>query len=104
MKIGILGSGDVGKTLAQGFIKHNHEALIGTRETAKLEEWQAKNPKVRLGTPADAARFGDTILLAVKGSATSAALHGAGVDNLTGKTIIDAANEGLRNRVLRTNG
>jgi predicted dinucleotide-binding enzyme len=92
MKIGILGSGDVGKSLARGFIKYDHEVLIGTRETAKLEQWQAKNPKVRLGNPADAAKFGDLIVLAVKGSAASAALRGAGAQNLSGKTIIDATN------------
>jgi len=31
MKVGILGSGDVGKALAEGFIKHGHEAMLGSR-------------------------------------------------------------------------
>ena len=39
MRIGIIGSGVVGKTLAAGFRKHGHEVEIGTREPDKLEEW-----------------------------------------------------------------
>jgi len=37
MKIGILGSGDVGKVLATGFLRHGHEVMVGTRDSAKLE-------------------------------------------------------------------
>ena len=39
MKVGILGSGDVAKVLAGGFLKHGHEVMMGTREPAKLAEW-----------------------------------------------------------------
>jgi len=92
MKIGVLGSGDVGKTLAAGAVKHGHQAMIGTREPAKLAAWRDKNPQVRLGTPPEAAAFGEMIVLAVKGTAASAALQGAGAGNLSGKVIIDANN------------
>ncbi|MFP5230821.1 MAG: NAD(P)-binding domain-containing protein, partial [Acidobacteriota bacterium] len=40
MKVGVLGSGTVGQTLAAGLVKHGHEAMIGTREPAKLADWQ----------------------------------------------------------------
>jgi predicted dinucleotide-binding enzyme len=92
MKIGILGSGDVGKALAIGAVKHGHQAMIGTREPAKLADWSRQNSQVRLGTPPETAAFGELIVLAVKGTAASAALHGAGVGNLSGKVIIDANN------------
>ena len=44
MKVGIIGSGVVGQTLAAGFVKHGHQVEIGTRDPAKLEDWSAKNP------------------------------------------------------------
>ena len=44
MKVGIIGSGDVAKTLAAGFIKHGHDVVLGTRDTGKLSGWLAKNP------------------------------------------------------------
>ena len=47
MKVGIIGSGVVGQTLAAGFLKHGHEVEIGTRDPAKLREWSAKNPATR---------------------------------------------------------
>jgi len=92
MKVGILGSGVVGQTLAAGFIQHGHEAMIGTREPAKLAEWSKGNPKARVATPGEAASFADVVVLAVKGEAAVDALGGAGEENLRGKTIIDACN------------
>ena len=47
MKVGVIGSGVVGQTLAAGFLKHGHEIEIGTREPAKLKEWSAKHPALR---------------------------------------------------------
>jgi len=41
MKVGVLGSGDVAKALAQGFIKHGHQVMLGTRNVAKLADWVA---------------------------------------------------------------
>ncbi len=65
MKIGILGSGDVAKTLAAGFLKHGHEVTLGTRDTAKLAEFIKTNTKANIGSFAEAAKFGETIVLAV---------------------------------------
>ena len=75
MKVGILGSGEVAKALASGFLKHGHEVTLGTREPAKLVEWKTKNPKGEIGGFADAAKFGELVVLAVKGSVSAEALR-----------------------------
>ena len=92
MKVGILGSGDVAKSLASGFLKHGHSVVLGTRSLAKLSEWAGQHPAARIGSFADAAAFGEVIVLAVKGSVAADALHGAGAGNLEGKPVIDATN------------
>ncbi len=92
MRIGILGSGAVGRALAAGFLKHGHEVMLGTRDRAKLQEWVALNPKGAVGPFADAAAFGEVLVLAVKGTGALEALRAGGVANLAGKTVIDATN------------
>ena len=92
MKVGVLGSGTVGQTLAAGFLKHGHEVMVGTREPSKLAEWNEANPKARVGSNSDAAAFGEVLVLAVKGSAAVSALHSAGRANIQDKTIIDTCN------------
>src|SRR5579872_852431 len=78
MKIGVLGSGVVGQTLAAGFLKHGHEAMVGTQHPAKLKEWAAKTKSAKVGSFAEAAAFGEALVLAVKGSAAAAVLREAG--------------------------
>jgi hypothetical protein len=92
MKIGVLGSGDVAKTLAAGFLKHGHQVMVGTRTPAKLADWTTQNPGSSAGAFAAAAAFGELIVLAVKGKAAPEALRLAGAENLRGKTVIDATN------------
>src|SRR5256714_1743995 len=92
MKIGVLGSGDVAKSLSSGFLKHGHEVMIGTRTSSKLADWAKRNPKGSVGGFADAATFGDLVILAVKGTVALDALHAAGKANLAGKPVIDATN------------
>ena len=93
MKIGILGSGAVGQVLASGFIKHGYEVMIGTRSPEKLADWKSKAGKGgRVGSFAEAAAFGDLIVLAAKGTAAKHTLKMAGAVNLDGKTIIDTTN------------
>ena len=92
-KIGILGSAMVGQALANGFIKHGHEVKIGTRDVAKLADWKTKaGGKGFTGSFAEAANFGEIIILAVKGAVAMDVLKMAGEANLKGKTIIDATN------------
>jgi predicted dinucleotide-binding enzyme len=92
MKIGVLGSGSVAKTLAGGFLKHGHEVTIGSGSPEKLADWKKENPKGSTGAFADAAKFGELLVLAVKGSAAGDVLRKAGVENLKGRTVIDANN------------
>jgi predicted dinucleotide-binding enzyme len=92
MKIGILGSGDVAKTLGAGFLKHGHELALGTRDRAKLKDFATANPKAKVGSFAEAAKFADVVVLAVKGSVALQALDAAGSSNIAGKIIIDATN------------
>jgi 8-hydroxy-5-deazaflavin:NADPH oxidoreductase len=92
-KVGIIGSGIVGQTLANGFIKHGYEVTIGTNTPAKREELTSRtNGQATVGSFEDAARFGEIVVLTTKGSAAEAALRAAGIDNLRGKTVIDTTN------------
>ena len=92
MKVGIIGSGVVGQTLAAGFLKHGHQVEIGTRDPAKLKDWSAKNPGAAVKSVAEAAAFGDVVVLAVGGEVAQQALTLIGSSALQGKTVIDACN------------
>src|SRR5947208_17052051 len=92
MNIGILGSGDVAKALAAGFIDYKHEVMLGTRTPAKLADWAKQNPKGRVGSFPETAKFGEVVVLAVKGTVAVEALRQAGAANLAGKPVIDACN------------
>ncbi len=93
MKIGILGSGIVGQTLGSGFIKHGHQVKIGTGNPGKLNDWLSKTgANASVGSFAEAASFGEVVVLAVKGTAALSVLEKADSNNLVDKTIIDATN------------
>jgi predicted dinucleotide-binding enzyme len=92
MRVGVLGSGDVGRVLAAGFVSLGHEVKVGTRDPAKLREWaEAAGARATVGSFEEAARFGDLIVLATLGVATENVLRLAG-QNFDGKVIIDATN------------
>jgi predicted dinucleotide-binding enzyme len=91
MKIGILGSGIVAQTLAGGFIKYGHEVMVGTGNPSKLKEFQEKNLKAKIGTFDQAATFGDTIVVAVKGTAAEEVVRSVS-NKISGKTVIDTTN------------
>ncbi len=91
--IAVLGSGVVGQTLADGFLKHGYEVVRGTREPAKLADWAAgAGAKASSATFADAARRGELVVLAVKGTAAEKVVALAGADALAGKTVLDTTN------------
>ena len=92
MKVGILGSGDVATTLAAGFLQHGHDVRLGTRTPAKLAAWATAHPKVSIASFAEAAGFGEVVVLAVKGTAAADALRAAGAATLAGKPLIDVTN------------
>ena len=86
-KIGIIGSGTVAFTLGAGFEKHGYEVMLGSRDPQKLEKWSG-----RKGSFADAAKFGEILVLSVKGSQFESAIKTSGIENFAGKTIIDENN------------
>lgn len=92
MKVGFLGSGIVAQALAEGFLKHGHEVMLGTRSPDKLADWTGQHPGGRAGSLAETAEFAELAVLAVKGTAAAEVLRAAGESNLAGKTVIDVTN------------
>ena len=93
MKIGILGSGVVGKTLAGGFLKHGFDVMAGSRSPEKISSWREEiGSSLKTGTFTETAAFADIVVLATKGTGAEAALALAGKDNLSGKIVIDTTN------------
>lgn len=92
MKIGILGSGEVAKTLGAGFQKHGHDVMLGSREPARLADWVKEHPGTHAGTFTEVAKFAELAVLAVKGDAVPEAVRAAGGTHLAGKPVIDATN------------
>jgi len=92
-KIGIIGSGAVAQALGNGFLKHHYEVMLSSRDESKLRDWKEKAGKhAHTGDFEAAAKFGDLVLLAVKGSAAADAIEAAGPQNLLAKTVIDTSN------------
>ncbi len=94
MKVGVLGSGIVGQTLATAFLKEGYDVTLGSRSITKPEliDWQTKNPTGKIGVFADVAAFADIIVLAVKGNIAGYVLELAGLQNVADKIVIDATN------------
>lgn len=92
-RIGIVGTGVVGDTLADGFLKHGYAVMRGSRDPAKLADWTARSgPNASSGTMAQAAAFGDVVVLAVKGTAAEAAVGLCGPATLAGRIVVDTMN------------
>jgi 8-hydroxy-5-deazaflavin:NADPH oxidoreductase len=95
MKIGILGSGDVGRKLADGFIELGHQVKIGSRDLrqSKLTEWIDKHDKEKAssGTFADTS-FGELVVLATLWTGTADAIRLADSRNFPSKIVIDVTN------------
>jgi predicted dinucleotide-binding enzyme len=90
-KVGILGSGDVGKTLAKGFLKHGYQVAIGTDHAEKLAEFKRENPQIETVTFEQAAQSGDIVVLCVKGTIAEKIIEKV-KRHLSGKTVIDTTN------------
>ena len=91
--IGILGSGEVGQTLAEGFLKYGYKVCIGTGHPEKLNEWRSQHGEnLTVSSFAEAAKFGEILVLSVRGDAALLVLDMADSRDLEGKTIIDTTN------------
>lgn len=95
MKIGIIGTGVVGKTLGTKLIALGHDVKMGSRtaNNEKAAEWvKTSGSKASQGTFADAAAFGEVVFNCTKGEVSIEALKAAGAANLNGKVLIDVGN------------
>lgn len=94
MKIGIIGSGIVGRVLAAGFLKEGDDVMLGTRNISKedIVKWKSENKNGVLGSFQETAQFGEIIVLAVSGLVAEDAITLAGKEHLSSKIIIDATN------------
>lgn len=104
MRVGILGTGVVGRTLAQGFVRTGHAVSLGTRDVRRtmartldsppgsIAEWLAANPSIALSDLASVAATAEVVVNAVNGSGTLDALAEAGAANLARKVVIDVSN------------
>jgi hypothetical protein len=95
LRIGILGTGDVGRTLGSAFIQEKHEVMMGSRsaDNEGLRGWVKENgPRAAGGTFPDAAKFGEVIVLATRGVANGEVIRMAGPGNFEGKIVVDATN------------
>ena len=95
MKIAVLGTGVVGQALAKGFQAKGHQVMIGSRDAASdsaRNALAAVGGDARAGTFAQAAAFGDVVVLATAWSVAASALELAGADALAGKVVADVTN------------
>ena len=92
IKIGIIGSGNIGSTLGTFWAKAGHQVLFSSRNPDNLKELVEKvGPQARAGAVKDAIAFGDVILIAVPyGSMPQIAKDYA--KDLAGKIVMDTGN------------
>jgi 8-hydroxy-5-deazaflavin:NADPH oxidoreductase len=92
VRIGIIGTGKIGAPLAELWVHSGHEVMISSRHPQALAALAAKlGPKARVGTPAEAAAFGEVIMLAVPYGSTPQVGHDY-AKQLAGKIVLDAGN------------
>ena len=94
-RVGVLGTGEVGRRLAEGFRSRGHDVMIGSRDPGKpeLREWlSGAGAGIEAGTFAQTAAHGELLALAVLGDAAEEAIADAGAANFSGKVVIDAMN------------
>jgi hypothetical protein len=92
MKIGIIGAGKIGGSLAKLWVQAGHEVLISSRHPDELKPLaQSLGPKAQVGTPREAAMFGEVVLISIP----YGALPQVGKDlskELAGKIVLDTGN------------
>ena len=95
MRIGVLGTGTVGRTLASAMLRSGHEVRLGSRTSGNeaAVAWAAEiGGPASEGTFADAAGFAELVINATAGAASLDALTLAGAEQLAGKVLLDVAN------------
>lgn len=95
MRIGVLGTGTVGTTLASRFVELGHDVVMGSRTAGneKAAGWASGHAeRATAGTFADAAAHGEVVVNATAGTSSVAVIEAAGAANLAGKVLVDVAN------------
>lgn len=94
MKIGILGSGIVGRVLGNAFIAEGNEVMLGTRNVQKedIVQWLSQNPAANAGSFEDTATFGEILVLAMGGNVAEEVIKTSGIQHFKDKVVIDATN------------
>lgn len=106
MRIAVLGTGTVGRTIASRLAELGHEVTMGTRDVGssmarsgpdapgrpRLAEWAAEHPDIEVASMSEAAAAAELVINATNGGGSIAALESAGEENLAGKVLIDVAN------------
>jgi len=93
MHFAVLGTGDVGKALAAGLVRHGHTVTIGTRDPAavKFSAWRKINPEVKITNVNDAAKQAEIAILCTAWEGAKPTVESA-IGGLTGKVVIDVTN------------
>jgi len=93
MRIGILGSGGVARTIGTGFVRLGHEVMLGTRtaDNPNATQWRDDTGGL-IGSLDDTAAFGAIVINALNGAASLDAISALDADSLAGKVLIDVAN------------
>jgi predicted dinucleotide-binding enzyme len=92
LKIGIIGTGDIGGALARHWARAGHELVISSRHPDQLRPLaQELGPKVRVGTPKEAAAFGEVVLVSVPYHATAQVGRDYAAE-LEDKVVLDTGN------------
>jgi 8-hydroxy-5-deazaflavin:NADPH oxidoreductase len=94
-RVGVLGTGQVGRRLASGFRERGHQVTIGSRDPdqPELSEWlSSEGAGIQAGTFAEVAAGGELLVLAVFGDAAEQVIADAGRQSFVGKVVIDAMN------------
>jgi 8-hydroxy-5-deazaflavin:NADPH oxidoreductase len=95
MKVGILGSGDVARSLATGFVSTGHEVRLGTGhpDDPKFRSWLGSaGPRVSAGSFREAAEFGEIVVVSTRGAAAVETVQAVGPGAFRGKVVIDTTN------------
>jgi 8-hydroxy-5-deazaflavin:NADPH oxidoreductase len=98
MRITVLGTGVVGRTLAAGFERNGHLVTLGTRDPAgtshrdDFSEWAGQHGAIPLATYADAAADAEVVVNATNGAASVSTIEGVGAEKLAGKVLVDVSN------------
>ena len=95
MRVGILGSGEVGQSLGRGFAARGHSVMLGSRtpDSEKVKTWiQETDGETTPGTFRAASQFGEVLVLATLWAGTENAIELAGAENFAGKVVVDVTN------------